>query len=134
MVETGARGPLIWLFAAIAVAQTVFAVALIGGWSGQPGLVASVTAMLIGSASLFATAPIVQSRLAEAAGPAAMLAFALNGSMVYLGQGSGVILGGVMLSTAGLTYISTAGIAVAAAGLLLALRLRAQRDLPLPAQ
>jgi DHA1 family inner membrane transport protein len=134
MVETGARGPLIWLFAAIAVAQTVFAVALIGGWSGQPGLVASVTAMLIGSASLFATAPIVQSRLAEAAGPAAMLAFALNGSMVYLGQGSGVILGGVMLSTAGLIYISTAGIAVAAAGLLLALRLRAQRDLPLPAQ
>ncbi|WP_375174344.1 MFS transporter [Pseudooceanicola sp.] len=134
LVESGARGPLVWLFAAIATAQVVFATALIGGWYGQPGLAASVVAIFIGSASLFATAPIVQSRLAEAAGPAAMLAFALNGSMVYLGQGSGVILGGAVLSTLGLAYISTAGIAVATIGLLLALRLKAQRDLPLPAQ
>jgi len=134
MVETGARGPLIWLFLSIATAQTVFAMALIGGWTGQAGLAGSVLAMLIGSTSLFATAPIVQSRLAEAAGPAAILAFALNGSMVYLGQGTGVILGGAMLSTVGLTYISTAGIAVAATGVLLALKLRAQRNLPLPAQ
>lgn len=134
MVERNAASPLIWLFASIALSQTVFAIALISGWSGQAGLAGAVIAMLIGSASLFGTAPIVQSRLAEAAGPAATLAFALNGSMVYLGQGLGVVLGGAMLAGVGLTYISTAGIAVALLGILLALRLRAQRNLPLPAQ
>ncbi|EAQ03782.1 major facilitator family transporter [Pseudooceanicola batsensis HTCC2597] len=134
MVERPAGSPLIRLFCAIAAAQTVFAVALIGGWTGPAGLAGSVVAMLIGSTSLFATAPIVQSRLAEAAGPAATLAFALNGSMVYLGQGMGVVLGGAMLSSVGLTYISTAGIALAATGLVIALRLKAQRNLPLPAQ
>lgn len=134
MAERQARSPLVWLFTTIALAQSVFALALIGGWSGTAGLAGAVTAMLIGSASLFGTAPIVQTRLAEAAGPAATLAFALNGSMVYLGQGIGVVLGGAILAGLGLTYISTAGIAVALIGLFLALRLRAQRTLPVPAQ
>lgn len=134
LVERGAKGPLIWLFAAIALSQTVFALALISGWTGNAGLAGAVIAMLIGSASLFATAPIVQTRLAQAAGPAATLAFALNGSMVYLGQGLGVVLGGAMLAGFGLTYISTAGIAVALFGIWIALRLRAQRNLPLPAE
>ncbi|WP_136636374.1 MFS transporter [Pseudooceanicola onchidii] len=133
MTERGARSPLVWLFATIALSQTIFAVALIGDWHGTPGLIAAISAMMIGSASLFGTAPIVQSRLAEAAGPAATLAFALNGSMVYLGQGMGVVIGGAMLAGVGLSFISTAGIAIAVLGILIALKLRAQRDLPLPA-
>ena len=103
MVERGAASPLVWLFFSIVLSQTVFAVALIGGWSGSAGLAAS-------------------------------LAFALNSSMVYLGQGLGVVLGGTMLTVVGLSYISTAGMAVATVGVLLALRLRARRDLPLPVQ
>ena len=122
MVETRMRGPLFWLFSAV-----LLSVGLIGGWVGSAGLAVAVIGMLIGSTSLFGTAPIVQSRLAEAAGPAATLAFALNGSMVYLGQGLGVVLGGVVLAGWGLSYVSVAGMAVAALGILLALRLRAGR-------
>ena len=127
MVETRMRGPLFWLFSAVLLSQAIFSVGLIGGWVGSAGLAVAVIGMLIGSTSLFGTAPIVQSRLAEAAGPAATLAFALNGSMVYLGQGLGVVLGGVVLAGWGLSYVSVAGMAVAALGILLALRLRAGR-------
>lgn len=127
LVERQARGPLIVLFATILVAQGVFALALIGRFSGGAGLAAVIAAMLIGSTSLFGTAPIVQSRMADAAGPAATLAFALNGSMVYLGQGVGVMLGGLMLGAMGLEYVSTAGMAVAALGVILALALRFSR-------
>ena len=134
MAERNTGSPLVWLFASIALAQTVFATALIAGWSGSAGLSGAIIAMLIGSASLFGTAPIVQTRLAAAAGPAATLAFALNGSMVYLGQGLGVVLGGAMLAGFGLTYISTAGIGVALTGILLALKLRPRHSLPAAAQ
>ncbi|MGI3169487.1 MFS transporter [Pseudooceanicola sp. C21-150M6] len=134
MVEGGARRPLIWLFATIFVAQGIFAAGLIGGAYGGLGLAVAVIAMAFGSTSLFGTAPIVQTRLAQAAGPAATLAFALNGSMVYLGQGTGVILGGLMLGARGLDYVSTAGMAVAVVGLLLAwaLRTRTQTLAPAP--
>jgi len=134
LVERGASRPLLALFAAIAISQTIFAWALIGGWAGLMGLGGALTAMLIGSCALFGTSPIVQSRLAEAAGPAATLAFALNGSMVYLGQGLGVVLGGVIVGQFGLPFISLAGIAVAIVGMILAQKLSATRNLPLPAQ
>ena len=81
MVETRMRGPLFWLFSAVLLSQAIFSVGLIGGWVGSAGLAVAVIGMLIGSISLFGTAPIVKSRLAEAAGPAATLAFALNGSI-----------------------------------------------------
>lgn len=132
MVERQANSPLVWLFTAIVVAQSIFAFALINGWSGQAGLTGAVTAMLIGSCALFGTAPIVQSRLAEAAGPAATLAFALNGSMVYLGQGLGVVLGGAIFAGIGLDFVSLGGVAVALLGIALTLKLRSGRTLPLP--
>ncbi|MBY6157672.1 MFS transporter [Pseudooceanicola nitratireducens] len=127
LVERQAQGPLVILFTTILLSQGIFAIALIQGWSGSAGLTAVVIGMLVGSTSLFGTAPIVQSRMADAAGPAATLAFALNGSMVYLGQGVGVMLGGMMLGAMGLPFVSTAGMGVALLGILLALALRHSR-------
>ena len=126
LVESGARSPLVMLFVTIAVAQAVFAIGLFGGAQGALGLAVAIVAMALGSSALFGTAPIVQSRLAEAAGPAASLAFALNGSMVYFGQGLGVVLGGLMLAGWGLQSVSLAGILCAVIGIVLALVLRRQ--------
>lgn len=128
LVESKAKAPLIYLFATIFVAQGVFAYALIAQLSGKAGLMAVIAAMLVGSTSLFGTAPIVQTRMADAAGQAATLAFALNGSMVYLGQGVGVMLGGMVLAAYGLEYVSTAGMVLAGLGVLLALALRVSRS------
>ncbi|MEM1145491.1 MAG: hypothetical protein AAGI88_23195, partial [Pseudomonadota bacterium] len=47
------------------------------------------SAICLGAAALFAMTPIVQVRLAQNAGDAATIAFALNGSMIFLGQGLG---------------------------------------------
>ena len=132
LVERQARGPLIWLFLFIGISQAIFATAMIGGWSGAMALAAVVCAMTIGSTSLFGTAPIVQTRLATTAGGAATLAFTLNGSMVYLGQGLGVVFGGAMLDAYGLPFVPVAGMLVACTGLLLALVLRRARGHPAP--
>lgn len=98
---------------------------------GMIALPALLVAMISGSAALFATSPIIQSNIAKAAGAAATLAFALNGSMVYLGQGLGAYLGGIGIGQSGLPAVGLLGAGVAGAGLLLSARLkgRAMNDL-----
>jgi len=128
MAERGVSRPLVLLFAAILLAQVLLSAGLLGGAAGGAGLAICVTGMALGSTALFGTAPIVQSRLAGAAGPAATLAFALNGSMVYFGQGLGVVLGGLALARFGLDHVALAGAGVALAGIALALALSRRRE------
>ena len=75
--------------------------------------------MTLGSAALFAMSPVIQTRLAESAGASATLAFAVNGSMLYVGQGLGASLGGTVFATSSIAWVGVAGAAVAVLGLVL---------------
>ena len=79
-------------------------------------------AAMSGAVALFAASPVIQTRLAAAAGRAATLAFALNGSMVFLGQGAGAALGGLVSGAAGLGFVGLVGVVLATPGVLLAFR------------
>lgn len=90
------------------------------GMSNDLGLFALpllLAAMIFGSAALFATSPVIQTHLAKSAGPAATLAFALNGSMIYFGQGGGAALGGWITAGSGLDLIGYGGAGAAVIGL-----------------
>ncbi|WP_306251394.1 MFS transporter [Parvularcula sp. IMCC14364] len=89
-------------------------------------LFALVTVFSAGA--LFAMAPITQVRLAAAAGPAATVAFALNGSMIFLGQGLGAALGGSVIAFSSLPAVGYAGALVAFSALCLALTLSNDAD------
>lgn len=77
-------------------------------------------AMIAGSGALFATSPIIQSNIAKAAGSAATLAFAFNGSMVYMGQGVGAYLGGLGITLSDLSAVGILGASTALTGWVLA--------------
>ncbi|MEO1013880.1 MAG: MFS transporter [Pseudomonadota bacterium] len=123
LAKLPARRALTMLFLAILATQALFSVAMLNdlGWAAIP---ATIVAMGAGSAALFATSPIIQSRLSVNAGAAATIAFALNGSMVYFGQGLGSMVGGSVAAVAGLEWVGFGGAAVALVGLMLASRLR----------
>ncbi|MBI1394038.1 MAG: MFS transporter [Alphaproteobacteria bacterium] len=72
-----------------------------------------ILVMALGSGALFASNPVIQSELAKSAGPAATIAFALNSSMVYFGQGLGATLGGSVTAVSGIGWIGAAGALVA---------------------
>jgi MFS transporter, DHA1 family, inner membrane transport protein len=80
--------------------------------------------MAISSAAVFAALPLIQSQLVNAAGSSVTIAFALNSSMVYLGQGLGSLLGGVVIAYHDMAFIGIAGAVVAFCGLLLLRGLR----------
>jgi DHA1 family inner membrane transport protein len=106
------------LFVAAGLTQIGFALGMhfdLGGAS-VPLLIAT---MALGSAALFATTTVVQARLAATSGAAATIAFALNSSMVYFGQGIGATLGGAVIGTIGLSSTGIAGAVVAVFGLAL---------------
>lgn len=69
--------------------------------------------ILLGSASLFAIAPIVQTRLAMESGASVTIAMAINGSMLFLGQAGGIALGGLAISYFGADMIGVVGCGVA---------------------
>lgn len=80
--------------------------------------------MIAGAAALFARTPVIQARLAAAAPAAAHpVIFALNGSMVFFGQGLGAGLGGATIAIAGISAIgcTAAAVALLGAGLVLAI-------------
>lgn len=85
--------------------------------------------MLTGSAALFARMPVIQARLVAAApAEARPVVLALNGSMVFAGQGLGAAIGGVALGAVELWAVGLAGGLLALGGALLA---RTVRDEPL---
>jgi DHA1 family inner membrane transport protein len=86
---------------------------------------ALIGVMTLGSAALFAMAPVIQTQLAMAAGASATLAFAVNGSMLYFGQGLGAALGGSVVASSSVVYVGVAGACVALMGMLLAGGLKA---------
>ena len=113
------------LLCVTAATQALFSLGMLFdlGWAALPLLVVT---MALGSAALFATSPVIQTQLARAAGPAATIAFALNGSMIYFGQGLGATLGGTVTAMSGIAWIGIAGTLVAIAGLLVVGLLRSQ--------
>lgn len=104
------------LVAATAITQALFALMMLNDL-GPLALATLVLAMTAGSAALFATTPIIQSSLAQSAGPAATIAFALNGSMLYFGQGLGAAVGGWVTAQFGLAWVGLSGTIVALAAL-----------------
>ena len=78
---------------------------------------------IVGAAALFSRTPIIQARLVGAASVEARpVVLALNGSMVFLGQGLGAAIGGATVAAAGLPLVGFAGAAVALVGAALALK------------
>jgi len=85
-------------------------------------VVALGIAMAIGAAALFARLPIIQTRLVTGSPVDARgVVLALNGSMVFLGQGLGAAIGGATIATAGLAFVGYAAAAVSVAGAVFAL-------------
>lgn len=101
------------LMCLVVLTQAMFTLGLFLGLTPLLGIIVTALIIFTGSAALFALAPIVQSALAEIAGPAATVAFALNGSVVFLGQGVGAVLGGGVMAQSGLTWTGLAGATVA---------------------
>lgn len=110
------RQGLALLVGTTAITQLLFTLVLLNDL-GPLAVIALLVAMTAGSAALFATSPIIQTSLAKAAGSAATIAFALNGSMLYFGQGMGAALGGWVTAQFGLAFVGIAGTIMAFAAL-----------------
>ncbi len=82
------------------------------GWT----LALVFAATLLGAAALFLRTPVVQARLVAAAPAHRPVLVALNGSMVFAGQGLGAAMGGAGLSLFGPAALGLGGAAVALAG------------------
>ncbi len=84
---------------------------------GQTGSIALMAlTVLVSAMVLFALGPVVQTRLIFGAPEAAAVVLALNGSMIFFGQGLGAAIGGVVIDAAGLTAIGLAGAGFALLG------------------
>lgn len=115
--ERPAQNGLPLLFGGIALGLVVLIYPLSADTSSIYGLIAMMVSILIAPSAQFGTAPIVQARLAQAAGPAATFALAMNGSMVYLGQGLGITIGAFSIAQWGLVAAPAAGACIALVGL-----------------
>lgn len=111
----------------VLVSQFLFSVGLLVDLTPGGSIVFTAITIMTGSAALFALAPIVQSNLAAIAGQAATVAFALNGSVVFFGQGLGAVIGGGVIAEVGLTWTGIAGAGIALVTLLVTHRLRSVR-------
>lgn len=107
-------------FGLLAVSLSLAALPLSAGIISLFSIAGMVASVCFGPAAQSATGALVQSRLAELAGPAATLAFALNGSMIYFGQGLGIVLGAAALNHAGLSAAPITGLVLTVPGILLA--------------
>lgn len=105
------------LYSLLMPAQPVDAAAPVLSWARGPVIMALSLGMICGAAALFARTPIIQARLVSASPVQARpVILALNGSMVFLGQGLGAVLGGLAIATAGLPSIGYGAAAVALIG------------------
>lgn len=84
------------------------------------------TAIVLGATALFTLSPLVQAQLVEAAPQARQVTLALNGSMMFLGQGGGAALGALVSQQLSLPMIGLAGALVAVVGWVCARRQLAQ--------
>ncbi|MEM9724694.1 MAG: MFS transporter [Pseudomonadota bacterium] len=106
------------LLSAVILGQGLFTLGMLYDFGGVDTALLALT-MAFSAAALFALSPVVQTQLAANAGPAATLAFALNGSMLFLGQGVGAAAGGAVIAGVGIAWTGAVGAALGLAGLLL---------------
>jgi DHA1 family inner membrane transport protein len=115
----GAGGPLLVLlsFLLSAASLSSYSALMLAPLGPAAAVVLLSAAMLLGAAPLFARMPVIQARLVAAApsesGPVVL---ALNGSMVFAGQGLGAAVAGVATGAAGLWAVGLAGSALALLG------------------
>jgi predicted MFS family arabinose efflux permease len=98
-----------WIFLVIATTQLGFFVAQ---GAALPLLSAGTLiagSIFVGASALFALIPVLQVILVSAATNQRNVVLALNGAMVFLGQGLGAALGGAVSSIAGIAFTGVAG-------------------------
>ncbi|QJD59283.1 MFS transporter [Pseudomonas sp. gcc21] len=116
---------LTFIFVIIALTQLLYFCSML--WLTGLGLFSWLgmgSAVLLGSCALFTLSPLVQAQLMDAAPEARQVVMALNGSMMFLGQGAGAALGAQVTQTFSLPMIGLAGMLVAMIGLASAYRLQ----------
>ena len=82
---------------------------------------AAVALMAVASLPGFAFVPLQQARLAVLAGPHMPVAVALHASAIFLGQGTGAVLGGLVIAGAGVDFNGAAACAIGVLGALVSL-------------
>jgi DHA1 family inner membrane transport protein len=98
----------------------------------RAGIIAALSlAMVAGAAALFTRTPVIQASLVRVAPHDARgIVLALNGSMMFVGQGLGAALGGLTLAVSGIEWLGLAASGVALLGAGLASRQASQREAP----
>jgi DHA1 family inner membrane transport protein len=112
----GLRTALMGLIIVTLLTQVLFSLGMLFNLAALT-LPVLLIAMAIGAAALFASLPIIQAKLAQNAGPATTIAFALNGTMLYLGQGLGAALAALIISAFGIAWLGVLGTLVALVGM-----------------
>jgi DHA1 family inner membrane transport protein len=111
LAKYGLRIALICLLAVTFLTQVLFSLGMMFDLS-MLTLPVLLIAMASGAAALFASLPIIQAKLSQNAGPATTIAFALNGTMLYLGQGLGAALAALIISAFGIAWLGALGAVV----------------------
>ncbi len=113
-------------FMVIAATQILYSASMI--WLPGMGIISWLglsLAVVFGASALFFTSPLMQAQLLEAAPHARQVTLALNGSMMFLGQGAGAALGAQVTQSFSMPMIGLAGASVAMIGWYCARRLQA---------
>ena len=104
-------------FLVIAATQILYSASMI--WLPGMGVISWLglsLAVVFGASALFFTSPLMQAQLLEAAPHARQVTLALNGSMMFLGQGAGAALGAQVTQSFSMPMIELAGASVAMIG------------------
>ncbi|MBV6657317.1 MAG: MFS transporter [Devosiaceae bacterium] len=116
------------MYAALAAVLLLWAAAFA---LGAPGTVVTIgfvaLAIFLTSAALIAPSPAIEKALVQADPEQSALTLAMNTSVIYLGQGIGAGLGGLVVGSLGFGVLGFVGGAVAAVALLGALLYRGDR-------
>lgn len=113
-------------FVAVAVTQLLYSTSMI--WLPGMGAISWLglsCAVVFGASALFFMTPLMQGQLLEAAPHARQVTLALNGSMMFLGQGAGAAVGAQVTQAFSMPMIGLAGAGVAMIGWYCARRLQA---------
>ncbi|MCI2419191.1 MFS transporter [Saccharopolyspora sp. K220] len=110
---------------AVGYLSMALALALLGwfAWTGSTAQPVVAFLVLVWGASTWTQTPPQQTRLIDAAPSEASVVVSLNASAIYLGIGTGTLLGGLLITTSPtLVYAAATTIATLAAGYLFATR------------
>ncbi len=91
-------------------------------------------AMVVGAAALFSRTPAIQAQLVRRAPERASVVLALNGSMVFAGQGLGAAVGALVIGSFGVSTLGFVAAGIALVGALAAIAMERALSLPRPAR